>query len=94
MRVLLPVVAALVPAVILPGFSFYFDITPKIVILLLGVALSLVFWSGSGLPRKARRWIPLLAAAVCLVGCHLAAINASCTLVQWRKLASVRISLV
>jgi O-antigen ligase len=46
MRLLLPIVAAVVPAVILPGFSFYFDITPKIVILVLGTALGLILWKG------------------------------------------------
>jgi O-antigen ligase len=62
MRILLPVVAALVPAAILPGFSFYFDITPKIVILLAGVALSLLLWDASWPASRARytRWMLLL----------------------------------
>jgi O-antigen ligase len=62
MRILLPVVAALVPVAILPSFSFYFDIIPKIVILLAGVALSLLFWNGEWPPKgmKYVRWMFLL----------------------------------
>ncbi len=44
MHVLVPLVAALVPLVITPGLLSYFDITPKIAILLLGAALSLSYW--------------------------------------------------
>ncbi|HYL75275.1 MAG TPA: O-antigen ligase family protein [Bryobacteraceae bacterium] len=39
MRFLVPLVAALVPLLITPGLLSYFDVTPKIVILLFGVAL-------------------------------------------------------
>ena len=45
-------VMAGVPLVILPGFSFYFDITPKVVILLVGTAAVLPLW---------RAWAPGLA---------------------------------
>lgn len=41
MQAVLMLVIALVPLVIAPGFSFYFDITPKVVIVLLGVAVAL-----------------------------------------------------
>ncbi len=58
-----------VPLVILPGFSFYFDITPKVVILLLGTAVVLPLgsaWS-PGLARllqdKRGRWFVALLAA-------------------------------
>ena len=58
-----------VPLVILPGFSFYFDITPKVVILLLGTAAVLAFW-GAWAPGLARllqdgpgRWFIALLAA-------------------------------
>jgi hypothetical protein len=47
MRILLPVAAALVPLALLPGYSFYFDITPKIVVLLLITAAALALWDGS-----------------------------------------------
>ena len=58
MRILLPVLAALVPAALFPDLSFYFDITPKIVLLLTGTALLLLFWKPS-LPQwpKWRRWM-------------------------------------
>src|ERR1700722_3425447 len=38
---LVPLIAALVPLLIAPGVLAYFDVTPKIAILLLGVALML-----------------------------------------------------
>lgn len=41
MQAVLMLVIALVPLVIAPGFSFYFDITPKVVIVLLGAAVAL-----------------------------------------------------
>ncbi len=49
-RLLLLLVAALVPALIVPGVSFYFDITPKVVLLLAGTAFVLAAWNGS-MPR-------------------------------------------
>ena len=48
----IPAVMVGVPLVILPGFSFYFDITPKVVILLVGTAAVLPLW---------RAWAPGLA---------------------------------
>src|SRR6478735_8661158 len=61
MRIVLPVLAALIPAAMLPGVSFYFDITPKIVLLLAGVALVLLLWNTSLRPvaKSARRMIAL-----------------------------------
>ena len=62
-------VMAGVPLVILPGFSFYFDITPKVVILLVGTAAVLPLW-GAWAPGLARllqdgrgRWFVALLAA-------------------------------
>src|ERR1700680_195230 len=43
MQFLVPLVAALVPLLITPGLVSYFDITPKIVILLLGAALIVLY---------------------------------------------------
>jgi len=43
MRLLVPCVAALVPLVITPGLFSYFDVTPKVAILLLGAALILLY---------------------------------------------------
>jgi O-antigen ligase len=53
MRFVLPVVAALLPIVIAPGFLFYFDVTPKLVILLIGLGIALILWRGE-LPLDSR----------------------------------------
>src|SRR5260221_11732615 len=42
MHYLVPLVVALMPLVITPGLLSYFDITPKIAILLFGVSLALL----------------------------------------------------
>jgi O-antigen ligase len=44
MHFLVPLVVALMPLVIAPGLLSYFDITPKIVILLFGVSIGLLCW--------------------------------------------------
>src|SRR4051794_39532136 len=44
MRVLLPLIAAAVPLVLIPDFFFYFDLTPKVLVLLAGVAVALLVW--------------------------------------------------
>ena len=47
MRFLLPLVSAVLPIAIAPGsFLFYFDVTPKLLILLIGAAVALVLWRG------------------------------------------------
>ena len=43
MHVLVPLIAALLPLVIAPGLVSYFDITPKIAILLFGTTLILLY---------------------------------------------------
>ena len=43
MHILVPLVAALVPLIITPGLLSYFDITPKIAVLLFGLSLSLLY---------------------------------------------------
>ena len=45
MRLLVPLTAALVPLLIIPGLLTYFDVTPKIAILLFGTALILLYRS-------------------------------------------------
>jgi hypothetical protein len=54
MRFVLPLVAAVLPVVIAPGFLFYFDVTPKLLILLIGVAAALALWRGE-LPTGSRQ---------------------------------------
>ena len=44
MWILIPLIAALVPMVITPGLLFHFDITPKVVVFLLGVSVLAFFW--------------------------------------------------
>ena len=44
MWMLLALAGALIPALLAPSFSFYFDVTPKVVALLLAVAVALLFW--------------------------------------------------
>lgn len=53
MRFVLPLVAALLPIVIAPGVLFYFDVTPKIAIVLIGTAAALLLWKGE-LPLDSR----------------------------------------
>ena len=56
-NVILPLTIALIPLVIGPGYLFYFDVIPKIVILLLGVAAALPWFE----PGKLRgRWLGAL----------------------------------
>lgn len=69
MRLLVPLIAALVPLVITPGLLAYFDVTPKIAFLLIGTALILLYRSAnlrniSSMlqSRIGRCWVTLLAA--------------------------------
>ncbi len=69
MRLLVPLIAALVPLVIAPGLLAYFDVTPKIAFLLIGTALILLYRSAnirniSSIlqSRIGRWWVALLAA--------------------------------
>jgi O-antigen ligase len=72
MRFLVPLIAALVPLLITPGLLAYFDVTPKIVILLCGVSLSVLFPHENLrnvraiVSTPAGRWFVALLAAVCL----------------------------
>ena len=62
--VLLPLIVALVPLVITPGLLFYYDVTPKIVILLLGVAAALPWFSPARLlALRDGRWLAMLLGA-------------------------------
>lgn len=69
MAILLPAIVLLLPLLILPGVLFHYDITPKIVVLCLGVAACLLLpkqtaddiaalWT-----RRTGRWLCYLAAA-------------------------------
>ncbi len=61
---LLPLIVALVPLVIAPGLLFYYDVTPKIVILVLGVAAALPWFSPARLLAwREGRWLAMLLGA-------------------------------
>ena len=61
MAFLLPSLAALVALLILPGWSFYFEVTPKVVVVLLAAAAAIPFlrWPSG----KRARWLTGLMAA-------------------------------
>jgi O-antigen ligase len=69
MRILVPLIAALVPLLVTPGALAYFDVTPKIAFLLIGTALILLYRAKNMCNvsailrgRAGRWWIALLAA--------------------------------
>jgi len=74
MHILVPLVAALVPLVITPGLLSYFDITPKIAVLLFGLSLSLLYPVTNLsnlrvlLGARAGRWFAALIGLTWLVG--------------------------
>src|SRR5579864_2715385 len=83
MTFLLPIVAALSAILILPGVSFYFDVVPKIVVILLGAAL--VFLVRRERPAKVQgrlRWFLILVGAQAAITI-LAAIFSTHRLLSW-----------
>jgi O-antigen ligase len=68
MAFLLPSVAALVALLILPGWSFYFEVTPKVVVILLGAAVAIPFlrWPQTRRTQWVVGLIALQAAAIAL----------------------------
>jgi putative inorganic carbon (HCO3(-)) transporter len=73
MRYLVPLVVALIPLIVTPGLLAYFDITPKIGILLFGVSLGLLYRRENGrnlrvlLGTRAGLWFVALLGAAWLV---------------------------
>ncbi len=70
MTVLLAVLVAIVPLIITPGMLFYFDVTPKLVVLLVGAAVALPWVCARGLARgvTARCFYLLTGAQIVSVG--------------------------
>ena len=72
MHVLVPLVIALVPLLITPGLLSYFDITPKIALLLLGLSLSLLYPRArisnlrALLGTRMGRWFTIFLVAMCV----------------------------
>jgi O-antigen ligase len=62
--VALPLIVALVPLLIAPGLLFFYDVTPKVALLLLGVAAALP-WTAPGrlMARREGRWLLAVCAA-------------------------------
>jgi O-antigen ligase len=88
-RTLVPLVAALVPIVITPGLLAYFDITPKIAILLCGLALMLLYPGTNTcnlralLRSRAGRWFAALLAAEWLAAVLACALSSHPVLSLW-----------
>jgi hypothetical protein len=91
MALLLAVVMALIPLAIAPGSFFYFDVTPKVVLILLGTAAAAIgwivspaCWTAAGLYRASRaaRWfLPALCGmAVSLAVSTLASVDPAVSL--------------
>jgi O-antigen ligase len=65
MALVLALVIALIPLAIAPGLLFYYDVTPKIAVLLLGTAAACIWWAAtdaaSGFTRSSRaaRWFTI-----------------------------------
>jgi O-antigen ligase len=95
MALLLSLVIALIPLAIAPGLFFYFDVTPKIAVLLLGTAAAAVWWTAAGGAQgfhrasRAARWfvLTLLWMAASLVVSTLASVNPALSLAgsTWRR---------
>ena len=60
---LLPLIVALVPLAIAPGLLFFYDVTPKVALLLLGVAAALPWFAPAKLwTRREGRWLCIVSA--------------------------------
>src|ERR1700730_14991525 len=66
MKILVPLVVALAPLLITPKLLYYFDITPKIAVILIGTAVALVLFRENArnlaalLNARLGRWFALL----------------------------------
>jgi O-antigen ligase len=84
MTILLPIMAALVAIVFLPGISFYFDIVPKAVVVLLAAAIALLAI------RFSRGWLTwaLLAQAIAAMLATLASVDPWRSVIgtTWRRI--------
>jgi O-antigen ligase len=90
MRFVLPLVAAILPVVIAPGILFYFDVTPKVVFLLIGTAIALILWRGE-LPVNSRLnrifYLLLAAEAISIMASTLSSTHPALSLNggNWRR---------
>jgi O-antigen ligase len=96
---LLPLSLALIPLIITPGILFYYDVTPKIVLLLFATAMMLLFvkpaaagWSQLVSERTGRWFVLLLAAQVVSIMISTAFADDLALAVtggSWRRLGAV-----
>jgi hypothetical protein len=93
MTLLLALVVALIPLAIAPGVFFYFDVTPKIVLLLLGTAAAVVWWAVEGASgfsrasREARWFLWVVCGMACVAGRFHAGIRESGVVAGRKQLA-------
>src|SRR5689334_12287927 len=90
MALLQAAIAGLIALIIAPGFLFYFDVTPKLVVLLAGTALVLLFSSRGAPVARSFRWL-LCAAAVSLVLSSCLSTNPALSWfgTNWRRFGAV-----
>ncbi len=97
--ILLTVSLVAVPLLIAPGVSFYFDITPKVVVLLLGAGVGVLLWDGYGPGLRAVMTNPWGRGFVALIGAQAFSLLVSTALssqiplsfagTNWRRLGLV-----
>ena len=89
MRVILLLIVCLVPLLIIPHVLFYFDVTPKVVVLLLGTAVLVPWFEWRRVPRPLG-WL-LLAQAAWLGIATLVSTNRALSLTgtNWRRFGLV-----
>src|SRR5277367_453269 len=95
MALLLALVIALIPLAIAPGWFFYLDVTPKVVVLLLGTAAVALWWAISGgaawfyRNSRAAHWfvLALCGTALSLIISTVASVNPALSLggSNWRS---------
>ncbi len=68
MQLMLAAILALTPLVILPGLFFYYDVTPKVVVVLIGTAMAGAYFVGDqGFSRIRRLWADPAGRWLCLL---------------------------
>ena len=86
MAILVAAIVGLVAVAITPGYWFYFDVTPKVVVLLAGTAIALIAGGSRFRPRSGFGWL-LAGSAASLVLSALFSANHTLSLFgsNWRR---------
>src|SRR5579872_994000 len=90
-------VIALVALILAPGYLFYFDVTPKLVVLLVGTAIALVWTAVSGLRTAGKSAAAVLAPALLVANIGSLALSTALSTrpelslfgTNWRRFGSV-----